>query len=154
MKASKTLMTILPITLLATCQLALAQDDAADAADVILAIEEQWEAVQKGDKDWIEQRLHERFSGWPNASPAPRSKMSTEKWTRFFTTQGRVVEHELYFQNIVVNDDVAVAHYFYTTANENKDGEVEVTNGRYTDVLIRSDDGWQFLAWHGGSDDE
>lgn len=153
MKVSTTLIKILPISLLATCQFALAQDAPADAADVILAIEEQWEAVQTGDKDWIEQRLHDQFSGWPNESPAPRSKMSTEKWNRFFTTQGRVVEHELYFQNIVVNGDVAIAHYFYTVANENKDGEVKVRNGRYTDVLVRTDDGWTFLAWHGGDSD-
>ena len=24
---------------------------------------------------------------------------------------------------------------------------------RYTDVLVRTEDGWKFLAWHGGDDD-
>lgn len=139
--------------LLASSGFALAQDSADDAADVILKIEEQWERVQDGDTDWIDEELVDNFSGWPMSAPAPRSKMSTHKWTRFFETQGKMVEHELFFQNIVVHGDVAVAHYFYTSANENKDGEVEVNNGRYTDVLVRTDDGWKFLAWAGGDND-
>ena len=50
--------------------------------------------------------------------------------------------------------DVAVAHYLYTSASEDKDDNVEISNGRYTDVLIRTDDGWKFIAWHGGDDDQ
>ena len=55
---------------------------------------------------------------------------------------------------IVVNGDIGIAHYLYTSATEDKDGEIETTNGRYTDVLVRTDDGWMFLAWHGGGDDD
>jgi hypothetical protein len=42
----------------------------------------------------------------------------------------------------------------YTSAsrNKNKEGEFETTNGRYTDILVRTDDGWKFLAWAGGDD--
>ena len=132
---------------------ALAQDNADDAADVILLIEEQWEAEQEGEKDWLNQMLHPKFSGWQKDAPAPRSKKSTKLWNRFASTQGRMLEHELYFQNIVVEGDLAVAHYFYTSAYEDKDDEVEVSNGRYTDVLLRTEDGWKFIAWHGGDDE-
>ena len=65
----------------------------------------------------------------------------------------KMLEHELYFQNIVIEGDVAVAHYFYTSAYEDKDDEVEVSNGRYTDILVRTEDGWKFIAWHGGDDE-
>lgn len=152
MKASTLLIAPVTLCLLFLCQQGMAQQSTDDAADVILAIEEQWEAVQSGD-DWIDDKLHDRFSGWPNESPAPQSKMSTEKWNRFYSSQSRLVEHELFFQNIVVDGDVAVAHYYYTSANEDKDGKVEVNTGRYTDVLVRTDDGWKFLAWHGGESD-
>ena len=74
-------------------------------------------------------------------------------WDRFANTQGRMLEHELYFQNITVHGDVAVAQYFYTSAFEDNDDKVEISNGRYTDVLVRTEDGWKFLAWHGGDDD-
>ena len=49
---------------------AIAQDGADDEADVILTIEEQWDAEQKGDENWIDERLvtrvlrlAENFSG-------------------------------------------------------------------------------------------
>ena len=153
MKASASLMIFLPLFSMLASPGALAQQGSDDAADVILTIEEQWEAVQGGDSDWIDEMLHDRFSGWPKEAPAPRSKLSVEKWHRFFTTQGRMVEHEHYFQTIVVDGDVAVAHYSYTTANEDNEGDVEISSGRYTDVLVRTDDGWKFLAWHGGDND-
>jgi ketosteroid isomerase-like protein len=138
--------------LLAVSGTALAQDSADDEADVILTIEEQWEAEQDGDNDWLDEKLVEAFSAWPTEAPAPRSKSSTRLWSRFADTQGQMVEHELYFQNIVVHGDVAVAHYFYTSAYQDKDDNVDVTNGRYTDVLVRTEGGWKFLAWHGGDD--
>jgi hypothetical protein len=46
-----------------------------------------------------------------------------------------------------------VAHYLYTSAYENRDDEVEMNNGRYSDVLVRTKDGWKFLTWHGGADE-
>ena len=121
-------------------------------ADVWLAIMDQWRAEQDGDDTWIERMLSDDFSGWPKNSPAPRSKASTEMWNRFADEQGSMVAHELFLMGIVVNGDTAVAHYLYTSAFEDNDGEVEITNGRYTDVLVRTDDGWKFIAWHGGDD--
>jgi hypothetical protein len=38
----------------------------------------------------------------------------------------------------------------YTQATENKDDEVTVSNGRYTDILVRVDGQWRFISWHGG----
>jgi hypothetical protein len=134
--------------------LAQAQDSADHAADVILTIEQQWESEQNGDDEWLDEMLLGNFSGWQKHAPAPRSKSSTKLWDRFTDSQGKMVEHELYFQNIAVHGDVAVAHYFYTSAYENKEGEVKISNGRYTDVLVRTEDGWKFLSWHGGDDDE
>ena len=121
-------------------------------ADVWLVIMDQWRAEQDGDESWIGRMLSDDFSGWPNNSPAPRSKSSTEMWDRFNDEQGSMVAHELFLMGIVVNGDTAVAHYLYTSAFEDNDGEVEITNGRYTDVLVRTDDGWKFIAWHGGDD--
>lgn len=153
MKSSTLLQLLLMTLLLTAAETALSQAAADDAADVILAIEEQWEAEEKGDENWIDSSLHDKFSGWGKTSPAPRSKASTALWDRFYDTQGRTIEHELYFLNIVVHGDVAVAHYLYTSANQDKDDKVEVSNGRFTDVLVRTEDGWKFLAWHGGKDD-
>jgi ketosteroid isomerase-like protein len=130
-----------------------AQDTAGDQASVWAVVEKQWNAVEAGDRKWTDELLAEDFTGWPKISPAPRNKASTRMWNRFNESQGKVVAHELYPLAIVVRGDVAVAHYLYTSAYENKDDQVEMTNGRYSDVLIRTDDGWKFLTWHGGADE-
>ncbi len=124
-----------------------------DQADVWSTIERQWNAQEKGDKKWIDRLLSDDFSGWGKSSPAPRGKSSTRMWNRFNEKVSKMVAHELYPLSIVVNGDIGIAHYLYTSATEDKDGEIETTNGRYTDVLMRTDDGWKFLAWHGGDDD-
>ena len=130
-----------------------ASDPASDAADVWATIERQWSAVQEGEDGWTDELLTDDFSGWGKNSPAPRSRASTRMWDEFDRSQGRTVEHELYPLSIVVHGDVAVAHYLYTVATEDREEEVEVKNGRYSDILIRTEDGWRFLAWHGGEDD-
>jgi hypothetical protein len=40
-----------------------------------------------------------------------------------------------------------------TSAYKDKKGDVEVSNGRYSDILVRVEDGWKFLSWHGGDDE-
>ncbi len=142
--------------MLLTIGVAYAQEEneAHPEVDVWAVVERQWNADEKGDKKWVDKLLADDFMGWGTNSPAPRSKESTKMWDRFNDTQGRSVAHELYPLAIVVRGDVAVAHYLYTTAFEGKDGDVEVTNGRYSDVLVLTDDGWKFLAWHGGDDED
>lgn len=130
-----------------------AQDNS-DATDVWLTVEAQWNAEQQNKKRWADEMLADKFVGWSKIAPAPRDKESTKMWDRFQDEQGKTVQHELYPLRIIVDGDVAVAHYLYTSAFESKDGEVEVSNGRFTDVLIRTESGWKFIAWHGGDDDE
>jgi ketosteroid isomerase-like protein len=144
---------IFAATLLLLSGFAAAQDTGGDQASIWSVIERQWNAVEDNDRKWMDELLVADFSGWPKNSPAPRNKASTKMWNRFNETQGKLVAHELYPLNIIVHGDVAVAHYLYTSAYKNKDGEVEMTNGRYSDVLVRTDDGWKFLSWHGGSDE-
>ncbi|MDH5456213.1 MAG: nuclear transport factor 2 family protein [Gammaproteobacteria bacterium] len=130
-----------------------AQDSSDDEANVLLIIEREWEAARKGDHDKLDDMLASQFMGWGRNSPAPRSKTSTSNWSRFSAEMGRVVRYELYPLSITVNNDVAVAHYLYSRAFKDKSGEIEISSGRYTDVLVRTEDGWKFLAWHGGDDD-
>ncbi len=125
-----------------------------DAADVWVVVEAQWNADESGSKKWIDESLVDEFSGWPASSPAPRSKASVKLWDRVSDDMGKTVAHELYPLSIVVSGDTAVAHYLYSIAVKGKDGKIEMSNGRYTDVLVRTEDGWKFLAWHGGQDSD
>ncbi len=131
---------------------AAAQDAGNDQADVWAVVESQWSADENGDEAWIDKLLVDEFAGWENTSPAPRNRASTKMWDRAMDGVGTMKAHELYPLSIVVRGDVAVAHYLYTQANEDKDGTVKLENGRFTDILVRTDSGWKFLAWHGGED--
>lgn len=131
---------------------AAAQDSGNDQADVWATVERQWNAAEGGDDDWFGELLVDEFAGWPNSSPAPRNRASTEMWDRFMEGVATMKAHELFPLSIIVRGDVAVAHYLYTAANEVEGGEIKLENGRYTDTLVRTDDGWKFLAWHGGKD--
>lgn len=125
-----------------------------DQADVWSTVEQQWNAQEKGDTKWLDRLLTDDFSGWSKASPSPRNRASTKMWNRFNDQIRDMVAHELYPLSIVVHDDVAIAHYLFTSASKNKDkeGKIETTNGRYTDILVRTEEGWKFFGWAGGSD--
>jgi len=130
-----------------------AQDNRDDSTDVWIAVEAQWDSEENGDKEWIDRMLSDKFYGWGKGTPAPRSKSSTHMWDRFNDEQGKMIAHELYPLEIIVDGDTAIAHYLYTSAYEDKDGDVNTSHGRFTDILIRTGDGWKFLGWHGGDDD-
>lgn len=153
MKFSDALRLILAGTLLFVVNASLAQDTSHDDADVWTVVEKVWNAEENGDREWPDQFLADDFSGWSKNNPVPRGKSSTKMWDRFSEQLGKMVAHELYPYNIVVSGDVAVAHYLYSSAFKSKDGDIKMSNGRYTDILIRTENGWQFLAWHGGDDE-
>jgi hypothetical protein len=152
MKKRDLIKLVLSSLVLLTLNPAFAQEND-DEADVWSTVEEEWNADEKGDRKWPDRLLSDDFSGWGNDSPAPRDKDSIKMWDRFNDQLGKMVAHELYPLSIVVHDDVAIAQYMYSSAFEDKKGDIERSNGRYTDVLVRTDDGWKFLAWHGGDHD-
>ena len=73
-------------------------------------------------------------------------------WNRVNEMTGKMIAHELYPLSIVVRGDVAVAHYLYRSATQLPDETIQMRNGRYTDILVRTEAGWKFVSWHGGED--
>ena len=153
MNTKTTAILILMTSIIAGIATAWGQEETDDPADVWAIVEQQWDADEKGDKKWIDRMLTEDFSGWPNNAPAPRTRQSTRMWDRVGEQMGQSIAHELYPLSIVVHDDIAIAHYLYTSAFQDKDGKIETNNGRYTDILVRTENGWKFIAWHGGDDE-
>jgi ketosteroid isomerase-like protein len=146
--------TVLSGILLLTAASAVAQspadDQANDQAAVWAAVEAIWAAQESANADWIEQMLSADFMGWPNSSPAPRSKASIRMWYRFDQQQASGIAHELYPLSIVVHGNMAVVHYLYSNAVQTRDKKTSVSSGRYTDVLVRDEGAWKFISWHGG----
>ena len=150
MNGKLTLCTIL----LGACLLGsgIARAQTSDDSAVWTVIERSWQAEQRGDQKWIDELLSPDFVGWSSESPAPRDKGSTRLWNSFSSKQTKMLEHELYPLSIIVHGDMAVAHYLFSSASKTKGENVKTVHGRYTDVLVRSDGQWKFIAWHGGAD--
>jgi len=143
------------LSLLLACSTAVAQQQAAsDQAAVWAVIEDQWERNERRDPKWIDELLSADFVGWPRESTAPQTRSSVRMWDTFNSKQTETLEHELFPLSIVVHGDMAIAHYLYTNATRDKSGDVKVSNGRYTDVLVRDEGVWKFISWHGGDDSE
>lgn len=149
----RNLTTLAAILTLGTLAPAAFAQGGADEAAVWAVVEAQWRAERRGDDGWVDDLLSADFVGWPKESPAPRNRTSTRLWADFNSRRAETLEYELYPLSILVQGNVAVAHYLYTTAVQTADDEVRVRNGRFTDVLVRADDGWKFISWHGGDDD-
>lgn len=124
-----------------------------DDSAVWSVIEQSWQATRQGNTKWVDELLSADFVGWGVDAPAPRDKSSTRLWTNFDAKQSEVLEYELYPLSIVVHGDMAVAHYLFSVASKDKGEPVEVDEGRYTDVLVRVDGKWRYIAWHGGVSD-
>ena len=103
------------------------------------------------EEDWITTYVHEKALIWNNGRPMPRGKSSAQKWSRYGMENSTGLIQELYPVGIIVHDNTAVAHYFYSEAAEDRKDERKTVHGRYTDILVKEKGKWRFLAWRGGA---
>ena len=137
------------------CMLAVsasAQTWSQEQLEVWKVIQDQWEAAKSRDVSWPDRFLHPSFLGWSDENPMPRDKVSTKRWEGYNSTNSRTIEQELNPVGIVVVGTTAVVHYYFSLATESSKGERETNHGRYTDILVKVDEGWQFIAWRGGEE--
>jgi ketosteroid isomerase-like protein len=142
--------TLIFLGLGATVTTALGQTWSDKQLEVWSVIETQWKAAMEKDDNWTDKYLHDNFLGWGNQNPTPRGKASVKKWNRYGTENSTTLLQELFPVGIVVNGNTAVAHYFYSQASEDRKGERKTVNGQYTDILVKENGAWRFLAWRGG----
>ena len=143
------MLVVLGVTVMLT-GLVSAQTWSDSQLEVWAVIKAQWDTQAKKDANWIDQFLHEKFLGWGYEIPAPRNKLMTQDWDRYDSTNSTSHFRQLYPLGIVVSGSTAVVHYLYSQVMEDGEGNRETTHGRFTDILVREDNKWQFLAWHGG----
>jgi hypothetical protein len=144
-----------------TCVLALlalpvqAQQWSAEQQEVWQIISKHWELEKAGDKAWID-LLHDSFQGWSSDDLMPLSKADTVRFTDAEVGHFKILAQHTTPVGIVVTGDTAVIHYYHATFIEFDDGERETIDGRFTDILTRTGDGWRFVGWVGeekGEDD-
>lgn len=98
--------------------------------------------------------IHEDFSGWLYSQPVPRGKESFEGVGTYMMKTRDTVASELRPIEIMVFGDFAIAHYFYVQVQKDQDGKESFEQGRWTDVMVKQDGTWRWIADHGGAKSE
>lgn len=111
---------------------------------------QQWKMDSAKDSSWIDTMVHDNLRYWGTNDAVPRGKSSLKLWTRFNEESSTTLVHELFPHSITITGNVAVVQYHYIVAREDMKKERETVTGRYTDVLIKEDGKWKFIAWAGG----
>jgi hypothetical protein len=114
--------------------------------------QKQWQMEKDKDASWIETMVHPNLHYWAIGSAAPQDKASLARWNRYSSASSSVLEQELFPIAATITGNVAVVQYRYQIARENDKKERETVWGHYTDVLIKENGQWLFIAWEGGDD--
>ena len=113
---------------------------------------QQWQMSKDKDATWIETMTHPRLRYWDTGEPMPQDKASLSRWTRYTSANTTTLEQELVPISATITGNVAVVQYYYRVARENYKKERETVTGHYTDILVKENGRWLFLAWAGGDD--
>jgi hypothetical protein len=116
--------------------------------------EQQWKLEAAKDASWMDTMVHPNLRYWSTDYPMPRGKESLKKWSRIGYEDDTTREYEIFPISATVTGNIAVVQYRYAIANENYKKERNTVTGHYTDVLIKENGRWLFLAWDGGVDPE
>jgi hypothetical protein len=131
---------------------ALAQSWSPEQQEIWSFEQEQWDKAAAKDMSWIDTMVHPNLSYWDADQPMPQDKASLGRWTRYNSGNDTVLEQELFPIKAVITGNIAVVQYRYMTASENYKKERETVTGHYTDILIKENGRWMFIAWAGGDD--
>ena len=94
--------------------------------------------------------FHDDFSGWLYGDTVPRTKSSVQKFLPVDFESTEPMASDLRPISIRVFGNFAVAHYFLAWAYRDADGEVVRERMIWTDVLLRENGRWSWIADHGG----
>ena len=128
----------------------LANQLSGEEKQVWTVIEESWEAIIAKDLGWTDKWVHADAVVWGTSYPMPRTRDAAKRWDQYNFQNSTTLASEFGLGAIVVHGDTAVAHYYYSLGNEDREGERKTTHGRCTDILVREGGAWKFLAWHCG----
>lgn len=148
----KRVLMILALTALLVGPSATAQEWSAEQQAVWKVVKWTWDV--EDDTDWCAEVCHANLLAWGNETPAPRNRDQVSAWWKRDTEMSTTLEAEVTPIGIAVQGDTAVAHYYYTTLSESKDGKRTTEHGRYTDVLIKEGGKWVYFTWSGGELDD
>lgn len=133
---------------------ALAQSWSPEQQELWKLEEQQWKMAAAKDDSWMNTMVHPNLRYWETGNPMPRDRSSLMQWARYNNENGMVLEQEIFPISATITGNVAVVQYHYMVAREDHKKERKQVTGQYTDVLIKENGRWLFIAWAGGDNPE
>ena len=120
---------------------------------------EVWEVILESYKDidardvnWSDKWVFSDAMVWGPDYPMPRNRDSVKRWDAYQFSGGKNHLAEYSPAAIVVHESTAGAHYYTSSAVEDREGKHKTSHGRCTDILARDGERWKFIAWHCGDE--
>lgn len=133
---------------MATAQVASAQMPtwSAEQTEAWKIVQQSWvdDVAQNGK--WPANYADPQMVTWSSEFAAPRGKDSTVRWTKFTSTQGKVIQYELSPQSISLSGDTAVVTYALTVVTQRGTDKPDWNKEAIVETLVRSGTGWKFLS--------
>ncbi|KAA3651593.1 MAG: nuclear transport factor 2 family protein, partial [Proteobacteria bacterium] len=104
--------------------------------------------IDNKDVNWSEKWSTKDALVWGNAYPMPRNIASVKRWDAYQFPLSENMVSEYSPVGIVVHGSTAVAHYYYSNGDKNKEGKHKTTHGRCTDIVVKEGQQWKFVSWH------
>ena len=119
--------------------------------EVIEGVESYWADFNGKDKNKYQNVFHDSYKGWDVGSEYINTKKDNIKWNDYTWGKDEVLFWNITPIGVVLHDDIAVVHYYYTTISKNKkNGKKTTEKGKWTDVIINDGGKWKLVADHGG----
>ena len=133
---------------MATAQVASAQMPtwSAEQTDAWKVVQQSWADDVAQNGKWPANYADPQMVVWSGEFAAPRGKDSAVRWTKFQTTQGKVIQYELSPQSISLSGDTAVVTYALTIVTQRGTDKPDWGKEAIVETLVRTTTGWKFLS--------
>ena len=126
-----------------------AQEWSKEQKEVWQEVENMWTYWKAGDIDAAFANVHEKYLGWNNTSPMPMSKAKWVDPAKESKDLYSKKDFDIEPARILVIDDAAVVHYYYSMSYVYDDGEEKYKGkdrGRWTEFFIKDGGKWMLIG--------
>jgi ketosteroid isomerase-like protein len=147
----KHIVVILSVTIIFVLSPISAQELSKEQSEIWNQIESFWKFYFEKDLEGCLNHFHEDYIGWSYRDQLPHDKSDLENSIKYNLQNYNTESYEIKLANISTFKNMAIVHFFYSGIYSDSAGNTGSYKGRMTDILIKQDDKWVFVADHGGS---
>ncbi len=109
-------------------------------------VDQSWANFAAKDFDATLKMFHEKYSGWNNESPLPDNFNRVKKFYAMMHEYLEEFKYDLQPARIVIVDDAAVVHYYFSFTMTFTEGKKQHYEGRNTEFYVKQGNKWKLLG--------